>query len=175
MTRVRAAAALAAIITALLLQATLVAPLAVPVPVSLPALVVAAVALVDGPGTGLSFGFAMGLVADLASAHPAGVLALSWLVVGLVCGLGADGTSVRLDAAIAAGVCSVVTAGTTVVLAVLDSSGASVWDAVHYFVPTVLGDALLALALVPLVRRMLTTPTLRALRPAPPLVLAERQ
>ncbi len=61
MTRIRALAALAAIITALLLQATLVAPLTMPVPISLPALVVAAVALSDGPGAGLSFGFATGL------------------------------------------------------------------------------------------------------------------
>lgn len=174
MTRTRAAAALAAIITALLLQATLVAPLTLPVPISLPALVVAAVALVDGPGTGLSFGFATGLVADLASAHPAGVLALSWLVVGLVCGLGADGTSVRLDAAIAAGVCGVTAAGTTALLSVVGSSGATLWDAARYLVPTLLGDALLALAVVPLVRRMLSSPSLRALRPAPPLMLADR-
>jgi rod shape-determining protein MreD len=173
-TRLRAIAALAAIITALLVQATVVAPLTVPVPVSLPALVVAAVALVDGPGTGLTLGFAMGLVADLSSVHPAGVLALAWLVVGIVCGLGADGTSVRLDAAIAAGVCAVVGAGTTVALAVLGSSGASLGDAAHQFIPTLLGDALLGLVVVPLVRHALASPTLRALRPAPPLVLAER-
>jgi rod shape-determining protein MreD len=173
-TRLRAIAALAVIITALLLQATLVAPLTVPVPISLPALVVAAVALVDGPGTGLTLGFAMGLVADLSSVHPAGVLALSWLVVGMVCGLGADGTSVRLDAAIAAGVCAVVGAGTTLALVVLNSSGASLGDVVHHFIPTVLGDALLALVVVPLARSALSSPTLRALRPAPPLVLADR-
>jgi hypothetical protein len=68
---------LAALLTALLLQATLVGPLAMSVPVSLPAVLVAAVALVDGPATGMSFGFTVGLFADLGSSHPAGVLALS--------------------------------------------------------------------------------------------------
>ena len=57
----------------------LVGPLTVPVPVSLPALLVAAVALVDGPGVGMAFGFAAGLLADLGSEHPAGVLALCWM------------------------------------------------------------------------------------------------
>lgn len=172
MTRLRAIAALAAIITALLLQATLVAPLTMPVPISLPALVVAAVALVDGPGTGLSFGFAAGLLADLASsAHPAGVLALSWLAVGVLCGLGADGTSVRLDAAIAAGVCTAISLGTSVLLLVTHSAGATLAQAMHDVVPALLGNALLALVVVPLVRRALRNPSLRALRPAPPLVV----
>jgi len=174
MTRVRALAALAALITALLLQATLVAPLTMPVPISLPALVVAAVALSDGPGTGLSFGFASGLVADLASNHPAGVLALSWLVVGVLCGLGADGTSVRLDAAIAAGVCTAVSVVTALLLLATNSAGATAAQAVHDIVPTLLGSALLALVVVPLVRRCLRNPALRALRPAPPLTVAAR-
>lgn len=172
MTRLRAIAALAAIITALLLQATLVAPLTLPVPISLPALVVAAVALVDGPGAGLSFGFAAGLLADLASAtHPAGVFALSWLMVGVLCGLAADGTSVRLDAAIAAGVCTAASFGANMLLLVTHSAGVTLTQALHDLVPTLLGDALLALLLVPLVRRALRNPSLRALRPAPPLVL----
>lgn len=171
MNRIRIIAALAAIITALLLQATLVAPLTMPVPISLPALVVAAIALSDGPGAGLSFGFAAGLLADLASAHPAGVLALSWLIVGVVCGLGADGTSARLDAAIAAGVCSAASVGTAALLLVTHSAGATLGQAVHDVVPTLLGNALLALPLVPLVRRALRNPSLRALRSAPPLVL----
>jgi rod shape-determining protein MreD len=171
MTRLRAIAALTAIITALLLQATLVGPLTAPVPISLPALVVAAVALSDGPGAGLSLGFATGLVADLASAHPAGVLALAWLVVGLVCGLGADGTSVRLDAAIAAGVCTAVSVGVALLLLVTHSAGATTAQTVHDVIPTLLGNALLALVVVPLVRRCLRNPSLRALRPAPPLVL----
>lgn len=169
MNRLRITAALAAIITALLLQATLVAPLTLPVPVSLPALLVAAVALSDGPGAGLSFGFATGLVADLASAHPAGVLALSWLVVGLVCGLAADGTSVRLDAAIAAGVCTAVSVGTALLLLVTHSAGATLGQTVHDVVPTLLGNALLALVVVPFVGRALRNPSLRALAVAPPL------
>ena len=171
MTRIRAVAALAAMITALLLQATLVAPLTMPVPISLPALVVAAVALSDGPGAGLSFGFATGLVADLASAHPAGVLALSWLAVGMLCGLAADGTSVRLDAAVAAAVCTAGSVGTALLLLATHSAGATVEQAVHDIVPTLLGNALLALAVVPAVRRCLRNPSLRALRPAPPLTV----
>jgi hypothetical protein len=80
MNRARVAAALAALLTALLLQATLIGPVTMPLPVSLPALLVAAIALVDGPGAGLAFGFAIGLIADLGSEHPAGVLALCWLL-----------------------------------------------------------------------------------------------
>lgn len=175
MTRIRAIAALAAIITALLLQATLLTPLTMPVPISLPAMIVAAVALSDGPGAGLSFGFAAGLLADLASDHPAGVLALSWLVVGVVCGLAADGTSVRLDAAIAAGVCTAASFATAVLLLVTGSAGATAAQAVHDIIPTLLGNALLALVVIPLVRRSLRNPSLRALRPAPPLVMDGRR
>jgi rod shape-determining protein MreD len=174
MTRIRALAALAAIITALLVQATLVAPLTMPVPISLPALVVAAVALSDGPGTGLAFGFSTGLVADLGSAHPAGVLALSWLVVGVLCGLGADGTSVRLDAAIAAAVCTAASVATALLLLATHSAGTTAAQAVHDIVPTLLGSALLALVIVPLLRRCLRNPALRALRPAPPLTVDVR-
>lgn len=169
MTRARVAAALAAILTALLLQATLVAPLTIPVPVSLPAVLVAAVALVDGPGSGLAFGFATGLLADLGSTHPAGVLALCWMGVGLLCGLAAGRGTVRRDAATAAVICAVASLAATTLLAVVNSGGATVGDGFKYLVPTGLGDALLALAVVPLVRVFLHTDSLRAPHP----VLAE--
>src|SRR5947209_2068432 len=107
MTRARVAAAAAGIVTALLLQATLVGPLSGWVPISLPAVLVAAVGLVDGPATGMSFGFAAGLVADLASSHVAGVLALCWMGVGTLAGLVADRRSLRKDA-LTAGVVSAV-------------------------------------------------------------------
>lgn len=164
MTRARVAVAMAGMLTALLLQATIVAPVSVPWPISLPVVLVAAVALFDGPATGLSFGFAAGLVADLGSSHPAGVLALCWLGVGLLCGAVADRRSVRRDAVIVGAVCALATAIATLLLTVLHSGG-SLHDAFAYLVPAALGDAVLALALVPLVRWMLHTESLRAAHP----------
>lgn len=173
MTPVRAAAAAAAILTALLLQATLVGPLTVPVAVSLPAVLVAAVALVDGPATGMSFGFAAGLIADLASSHPAGVLALWWLGVGVVCGLAADGRSIRDDAATAAVVCALASVGGTLLLTAVHAPGATAWAAVRDVIPVGLGDALLALPVVPLVRAFLRTNALRAPHPVAELTIRE--
>jgi len=160
MTRGRFAAALAALLTALLLQGTLVGPLAMSVPVSLPAVLVAAVALVDGPATGMSFGFTVGLFADLGSSHPAGVLALSWLGLGVVCGLAGDRRTVRGDAAVAAVFCTLAAVFATGLLAVVHAGGATAWLAV----PAGLGDALLALAVIPTVRGLLGTDRLRARR-----------
>jgi cell shape-determining protein MreD len=166
-TRVRVAAALAAMITALLLQATLVAPVTYPWPVSLPALFVAAVALREGPGTGMSLGFATGLVADLASRHPAGLLALAWLGVGLAGGLLADHGRVRRDALVAGALCAAAGALTSLALGVLSgtASVSGVVATARAAVPTLLVSALLALALVPIVRAMLGSDALRARRP----------
>jgi cell shape-determining protein MreD len=160
MTGGRFAAALAALLTALLLQGTLVGPLAMSVPVSLPAVLVAAVALVDGPATGMSFGFTVGLFADLGSSHPAGVLALSWLGLGVVCGLAGDRRTVRGDAAVAAVFCTLAAVFATGLLAVVHAGVATAWLAV----PAGLGDALLALAVIPTVRGLLGTDRLRARR-----------
>jgi cell shape-determining protein MreD len=163
MTRARVAAALTATITALLLQATVVAPATFPWPISLPAVLVAAVALVDGPATGMSLGFAVGLFADLGSHHPAGVLALCWMGVGLLCGTFAERRSARRDALIAGVACALSAVAATLLLTVLNSGG-SLRDAVVHALPTLLGDALLALLVVPVVRRMLATDSLRAAR-----------
>lgn len=166
MTRARVAAAIAALLTALVLQATLVGPLADAVPASLPALLVAAVGLVDGPGSGLAYGFAAGLVADLGSEHPAGVLALTWLGVGLLCGLlQAPNARLRHDVLLASVCCALAAAVSTTLLAVLGYDGASLTDAVRYVVPAALIDLLLALAVVPLVRLFLNTDRLRLPRP----------
>lgn len=162
--RARLVAAIAGLLTALLMQATLVAPVTTPWPVSLPAVLVAAVALVDGPATGMSFGFTTGLVADLGSRHPAGVLALCWLGVGLVCGMLADRHSVRRDALTAGLVCGAAAALAIVLLAVLHSGG-SAGAAIGSLVPTVVGDALVGLGMVPLVRWMLRSDSLRAPHP----------
>jgi cell shape-determining protein MreD len=166
MTPARIAAAIAALVTALLLQATVVGPALAPAPASLPALLVAAVALVDGPGTGLSFGFAVGLVADLGSEHPAGVLALCWLAVGLVCGmLSSTLSGVRRDAAIAALACGLAALISTGLIAAFARAGDGVVTALRLAVPATLLDAVLAFAVVPLVRLFLHSATLRAPRP----------
>jgi rod shape-determining protein MreD len=170
MSRARLVAALTGMVTVLLLQAALVAPVTDPWPVSLPAVLVAAVALVDGPAAGMSFGFATGLLADLGSNHPAGVLALCWLGVGLFCGMVADRRSLRRDAVTAGLVCAVGTSVATIVLAVTHS-GASAADAVVHAVPTAVGDALLAFGVLALVRRMLRTESLRAPHPVHPEVV----
>jgi cell shape-determining protein MreD len=160
MTRGRVAVAAAGIVTALLLQAAVVGPVVSPYAVSLPLVLVAAVGLVDGPATGLGFGFAAGLVADLGSAHPAGVFALVWMGVGLLCGLVADRQSLRRDAVTAGILCGVGSSVATLVLALV-SSRAGAWDAVHDLVPSALGDIVLAFGVLALVRRMLHTDALR--------------
>lgn len=173
MTRARIAAAIAALITALLLQATLVGPLTMALPVSLPALLVAAVALVDGPGAGIAFGFATGLVADLGSEHPAGVLALCWLAVGLLCGLcSSSGAPVLRDTVVAAAVCGGCGIVATILLAILGSTPMSVDTAMRSGILATFVDATLALALVPLLRFFLHSDTLRA--PRPVLLLGEQ-
>jgi rod shape-determining protein MreD len=165
MTRARVAAASAGIITALLLQATLVAPIAAPWPVSVPAVLVAAVALVDGPGTGMSFGFAAGLTADLGSQHPAGVLALSWLGIGVVCGTFADRRRLRRDALAVGVACGLAAAAAGLLLAITRSRGGALPDVLLYSVPAALGDAALALIVIAVVRRMLQADSLRAPHP----------
>ena len=133
-------------------------------PLSLPAVLVAAAALVEGPTTGMAFGFSLGLVADLGSSHPAGVLALSWLGLGLVCGLAGDRRTVLGDVLIAAVGCALATLFAGLLLAVVHAGGATAWVAVRGTVPAGVGDALLALAVIPLVRAFLRTDTLRARR-----------
>jgi hypothetical protein len=160
----RFVAALAAMLTALLLQGTLVAPLAVTVPLSLPAVLVAAAALVEGPSTGMALGFSLGLVADLGSSHPAGILALSWLGLGLVCGVAGDRRTLLGDVVIAAVCCALATLFAGLLLAVVHAGGATVWVAVRGTLPAGVGDALLALAVIPLVGAFLRTETLRVRR-----------
>jgi cell shape-determining protein MreD len=163
-TKARIAAAAASILTAVLLQATLIAPLCAPLPVSLPAVLVAAVAFMDGPATGMSFGFVAGLVADLGSRHPAGVLALCWLAVGLLCGTVADRHSLRHDA-VTAGVVAGLAGGFAGVLLVIVRSGGTLRDVAVYTGPAIGVDVLLAIAVVAVVRRMLGSDALRAPHP----------
>jgi cell shape-determining protein MreD len=174
-TPARLVAAAAAIATALLLQATVIGPAAGAVPISLPAVLVAAIALVNGPATGIAFGFACGLVADLGSTHPAGVLALCWLGIGLAAGTFAERHSTMRDAAAVAVICTLAGAATSLVLTVMhDGPGARA--AVTAAPACALGDLAIALVLVPLVRRMLRTDRLRPPRPvARELLTADRR
>ncbi|MGN6609016.1 MAG: rod shape-determining protein MreD [Jatrophihabitans sp.] len=167
MNRARYLAAGTVALTILLLQATLVTPVAHTVPVSLPAVLVAAVALQDGAGTGLTFGFVVGLLADLGSPHPAGVLALAYMAVGLVCGTVTAWHSIPRGALVSGVTCGAATAAATALLAVLGRNGASFETAVLTAVPAAIVDGLLALLLIPLARRFLRTDSLRA--PAPVL------
>ena len=165
MTRTRAVAALAALITALLLQSTLIGPWTLPAPVSLPAVLVAVVALHDGPAAGMSFGFVAGLVADLSSRHPVGVLALCWMGLGLVAGMGAMRRSVRGDAAMAALLAALAGLAASAMLIVTHADGVTARSVALGIVPAVLGNAIVALLIVPPVRRFLRTDTLRAPHP----------
>ncbi|GAB2478365.1 hypothetical protein GCM10027265_31740 [Jatrophihabitans fulvus] len=158
------AAAVAGIVTAVLLQATLIGPGLAPIAVSLPAVLVAAVGLADGPGAGMSVGFAAGLTADLASRHPAGVLTLCWLGLGLGCGMLATGGRVLRDVAVAAALCGVSGAATTLVLTVVGRGG-TLRETYVELLPAVAASAVLALAIVPFVRRLLDTEHLRAPHP----------
>ncbi len=179
MTPIRLVAALAALATAMLLQATLVGPVFLPLPVSLPVVLVACVALLTGPSTGIALGFGSGLLVDLASNHPVGVLALSWLGLGLVAGvLGGMVTPSRTlipaparrpesrrDQALLVGVLGVgVSVVTASLLALLDD-GAEPWTTqLLRSLPGGALDAILALAVLPLAAAALASPTLR---PAP--------
>lgn len=164
MRRARLVAATAAMLTALLLQATVIGPATDPWPVSLPAVLVAAVGLVEGPATGMSLGFATGLLADLGSQHPAGVLALCWLGVGLACGLLADRHRLRRDALTVGVVCGLAAVAAAALLALVRTA-TSVSGALLYLIPTVAVDAVLAAAVLAVARRMLRTEWLRAPRP----------
>ncbi|MGX7679181.1 rod shape-determining protein MreD [Jatrophihabitans sp. DSM 45814] len=171
----RLISAVATVLTALLLQATLVGPLTFPVPVSLPVLLVVVVAIYAGPGVGLGLGFCTGLLADLGSAHPAGVQALCWMGAGVAAGvLGGlaveRGYRTRAVAAMAALIAGFAGLAVGLVLAVLGSHDASFGLAVRLFVPVVLTDALLGLAVVPAVRAMLRAQGIRADRPTAELV-----
>lgn len=172
MNRYRLAAAVAGLLTVLLLQATVIAPVVAPVAVSLPAVLVGAVALIEGPGSGIAFGFAAGLTADLGSDHPAGVLALCWLGVGVICGrLGGGAHPVRRDAAVVAFVAASASVVATVTFALTHTAGATVGGAFLQAIPALAGDALLALGVVPVVRRFLRSDVVRKPAPVPPLVV----
>ena len=175
MTRLRVAAAIASMLTALLLQATLITPLTLPAMASLPAVLVAAVALADGPAAGMSFGFALGLVADLGSRHPAGALALCWLGLGLAAGSVSARRSVRTDAAMAAVLCTLAALASSVLLIAMNADGITFAETMRTLVSTGLVDAVLALPVVALVRVALRNDALAPAHPVHDLVMASRR
>jgi len=162
MTPPRIAATLAAVLTVLLLQATVVAPTAMTAQLSLPAVLVAAVALESGPGTGMALGFVTGLVADLGSSHAAGLLALCWLGVGIGCGLLADPRRrVIAQVVLAALACTAAGALATLGLTVVGEPGGTALAAVRGLLPSLLGEFVLAVLIVPVVRLFLRSDVLR--------------
>lgn len=88
MSVLRAAAAVLAVALAVVVQGTVISRL--PLPGGGPNLVlvlVIGIALAGGATAGMAAGFGAGLLADLLSAHPAGVLALCFALVGFLVGL----------------------------------------------------------------------------------------
>ncbi len=77
-----------AVVTALLLQLVAVDRFGLPGgPPNLALAVVLVLALLEGPGPGMVYGFAAGLLGDLLSTHALGRLALVWTVAGYLAGL----------------------------------------------------------------------------------------
>lgn len=162
MTPARLAAAATAIVVALLLQATVVAPAVITAQLSLPAVLVAAVALESGPGTGMTLGFVTGLMADLGSAHAAGLLALCWLGMGIGCGLVAGPHRHAAGQAVLAAVAATLAGAiATLGLTVVGEPGGTALDAVQALLPSLAGNAVLAAIVMPLARRVLRTDVLQ--------------
>jgi rod shape-determining protein MreD len=164
MTPRRVIAAAAAILTVLVLQATVLGPLTAPWVISLPAVFVAAVGIEAGASAGMSIGFSAGLLADLGSQHPAGVLAIAWLLLGTISGLFA-GPRRRVRGAIA--VVALASAVTSLLVAValdlIGSPPSSLASDVLHTGPTFIGDVILAgLVVLPMraVLRALRVPAL---------------
>jgi rod shape-determining protein MreD len=152
----RVCAAVAVALTALLLQMTLVGPLAPWAPASLPAVVVAAVAITAGPGSGIALGFSLGLLADLGSHHPVGVLALTWLALGALIGRYADPRRARTSAlALAAVGAALAGLAATVLLALLDAGALRAPSLPGQLVAALLVDAALLVLVLPAARAIL--------------------
>jgi len=165
----RVALAIASVLTMLLVQASLIGPLTFPVPVALPALVVATIGIYAGPGGAMSMGFATGLLADLGSEHPAGVLALCWMASGLLAGIvgglltqRASGT--RPIALAAASIATMSTFVSSLMLVVVGSHADSVSASLRHVIPSFLLHALLALPVVPFVRLLMRRQGVRSPR-----------
>lgn len=148
MTAPRVVLAGAGVLVALLVQAGVVGPLALAVPVSVPAVLVAAVAVLAGPGAGMSLGFCAGLLADLGSDHPAGVLAFGWLVLGLGAGRLADARRLPAQVMLAGSAAAFVSTAVALALSAAGRSGTGMGDLVRAAPYTLAGDVALAVPVV---------------------------
>jgi rod shape-determining protein MreD len=145
----RLIAASTAIVTALVLQASLLSALTAPLAVSLPAVLVASIGLQAGVSAGMSTGFCAGLLADLSSRHPAGVLALCWLVLGIVCGLLADPRRrLRWSLALVGAATALVGLLASGAIATLGAGGFELGQAAAVSAPTALANAAIAIAVL---------------------------
>jgi rod shape-determining protein MreD len=76
------------LVTAVLIQLGIITRLHFPIgPPNIALLSVIALALIEGPGFGLVYGFGTGLLGDLLGDHTLGRLALVWTVLGYLVGL----------------------------------------------------------------------------------------
>jgi rod shape-determining protein MreD len=129
------------VVGAVVLQATVVARL--PLPGSPPDLVlvlVVAVALVEGPRSGMLTGFGAGLLADLTVDHELGRLALAYVLVGFLAGLLEDEAGSRLLVPLlvggaAAALAVVVFAGEGILLGDPRITGGAFWRSLTSTVP----------------------------------------
>ncbi len=142
------------IVVALALQTTVFSRL--PLPGGTPSLLlvlVVACALVGGVPWGVGMGFTTGLAADLLSNHPAGLLALVFLLVGWVVGLvEADGTHLVLRGIVAVALSAVGSFALYVGLLALIGPDRVQWASQLADLPTtVLYDVILTPVVVPLV------------------------
>ena len=159
----RLIAAAAAVISVLILQAMVIAPVAAPLLVSLPAVLVATIGLEAGVSAGLSVGFSAGLLADLGSSHPAGVLAIVWLLLGVGCGLVATPRRRLLTRVTVVGVATgVATLLAGLVLALFSGPSIPIPNVLATAVPTLLIDVAIALLVVPATRAVVGTLRVRA-------------
>ncbi len=164
----RLIAAAAAVTSVLILQAMVIAPVTAPLFVSLPAILVAAIGLEAGVSAGLSLGFSAGLLADLGSSHPAGVLAIGWLLLGLGCGLIANQRRrLLVRAAVVGGATGLATLIAGLSLAFLGGPSTPVATVLTTAVPSALIDAAIALLVVPATRAVVGTLRVRVPNVAP--------
>jgi cell shape-determining protein MreD len=158
----RLIAAAAAVLTVLVLQATIVTAVSAPLAISLPAVLVAAVGLEAGPSAGMSVGFSVGLLADLGSRHPAGVLALLWLLLGIGTGLLAHRPRRRLMSIVIVAIAtSIVGLVASVVLTALNAPAGPIGATLALALPSALGNLVLAVLVVPITRAVVRAVPLR--------------
>jgi len=148
----------ACVLVALLVQTVVLARLPLPAgPPSLLVVVVLALALAGGPTLGMTGGFAVGLLADLLSQHPLGLLAAVLCLTGALAGRGSAAAqrSVPLALLIVALGAAAATTASLLLLAALTPADVD-WRALAAQVAPVVGyDVVLAVFFVPSITAIL--------------------